>query len=410
MDTIKGNWQKRQISMIMASSISMFFGTLATFSAVYWIFSETSLPYIKLWWLLGLTHLVLIFCILRLLRSLVQQKKFFKQKDIVTYFNILISIEAAMWLYPSLFGYQLLNMEYQAVYTVIIAGMSSGAVVTVLHDQKTALIQVAVFLVPYIYASAMTGSNVGYMLASLAFVFMAAIIHQALIFNSMIKKEFLLGEQNRILLTENQQNTEKLINTSKMVSIGQMAGGIAHEINTPLAIISGSVTVLKSLKERKELDDSFLDKSLDTIQNTVTRIARIVSGLKIVSRDGTKTEMDFINTEEVFSDILGLCSEKFKSIGIKIESNIQSQEAPKKIYCDRVQLSQTLLNLLNNAHDVIIETKDPWIKVLFIEEPTDIKIQVINSGPKIEKELSERVFDPFYTSKPVGKSTGLGLS
>ena len=174
-----------------------------------------------------------------------------------------------------------------------------------------------------------------------------------------------------------------------------MAGGIAHEINTPLAIISGSVTILKSLKERGQLDDTFLNKTLSTIEKTVDRIARIVSGLKIVSRDGTKTDMESVPLKEIHSDILGLCSEKFKNIGINIETNVSSKEAPESIFCDRVQLSQTLLNLLNNAHDVIEESNNPWIKLFFFEEEDLIRIQVVNSGPKISEELHETFLIPF---------------
>lgn len=404
------SWQDKQISMIKHSSITIGAGQVVVFSSVFWIFSGSQFFESYTWLILALIASLSTAAFPFLLDHLHKKKNWLQKETIIFSSNILYSLPIFLWSYSTIFGYQYLALEEKYLYTVILVGAASATVATILHNRLVAIFVVSYLLIPYSMASFHSDKRLGHLLSFLSLVYLGVIVNQILILHKIMKKEFKLSEQNRLLLEENQKNTENLVQTSKMVSIGQMAGGVAHEINTPLAVISGSVSIIKSLLKNESLDKKVTVKSLDTIERTVKRIARIISGLKTVSQGSTSAEMESVSIDDVYADVLGLCSEKFKLEDIDLRSNIKSNHRPKTIYCDRIQLSQTLLNILNNAFDVVKELDDKWIEVKFLQSSSETIIQITNSGPQITEELTDKIFDPFYTTKPVGQGTGLGLS
>ncbi|RYZ73662.1 MAG: HAMP domain-containing protein, partial [Proteobacteria bacterium] len=146
----------------------------------------------------------------------------------------------------------------------------------------------------------------------------------------------------------------RLIQATKMSALGQMAGGVAHEINNPLAIIRLKSESLQMIAE----DDDFgadsknqVIESARTIENTVDRIAAIVKGLKTYSRDSSKDPYVDVEAGVVARDALSLCAEKFKGSGVNLIFNDHSEH--KKINCHAAEICQVLLNFLNNSFDAL---------------------------------------------------------
>lgn len=200
-----------------------------------------------------------------------------------------------------------------------------------------------------------------------------------------------------------------LIHNEKMRSLGEMAGGIAHEINNPLAIIDGfcssSLKVLKS----NVLDRDKLVSNVEKIRETVKRIGNIVKSLRKISRDEEKEASEIFNVCEVLQDVIALCSEKFRSEGIKVENMVTTECL---VNFSRIALSQALLNLLLNGRDAMVEANSQE-KVLYLKGfPSDkyFHLEVSDSGPGISEEILPNIFVPFFTTKPVGEGTGIGLS
>jgi signal transduction histidine kinase len=201
-----------------------------------------------------------------------------------------------------------------------------------------------------------------------------------------------------------------LAHSAKMSAIGEMAGGIAHEINNPLAIISANCSYLKKLIEKENYDPIHILKSLEDIQRTTLRMAKIVQGLKTLSRDTTNEEFGPAKLRDIIDDVHGLCSEKFKNNGVDFRIDLNEEIYDQIINCRRVQISQIFLNLLGNAFDAVEGLNECWIKVECKKIEQTFEFRITDSGNGISKDIQEKIFLPFFTTKPVGKGTGLGLS
>lgn len=228
--------------------------------------------------------------------------------------------------------------------------------------------------------------------------------------NDNMNKISQLQKRQSILLEEKddtiEQQKSKIFYSAKLASIGEMAGGVAHEINNPLAIISGNTYKL----ERYIKDNPNKEKCNDAISKInqmIIRITKIVDGLRYLSHEQSDKDGRLVEVKKIVDSTLNLCQEKFNSMGINVQVNIPSDF---KIYCREVQISQVLLNLLNNAFEAAKKAENPIIKLEVIMRDNYAEFSVINSGVQISDAIANKIFDPFFTTRVLGKGTGLGLS
>lgn len=227
-----------------------------------------------------------------------------------------------------------------------------------------------------------------------------------------------------------EEQRTRQIAASRLASLGEMAGGMAHEINNPLAIISAYATRLGEVLEN--IEDAGLDENgrhakhrsheiADRIEKTAHRISTIVKSLRTIARDGSRDEMEAVAVEQLIDETLALCLETMKSTGVKLETSFTGlacdsrTEAGCQVLGRRVQLSQVLLNLISNAFFAVATQPGGRIRIaaraLKDESGASfVEIVVEDNGPGVPKEIRERIFEPFFTTKPVGQGTGLGLS
>lgn len=199
----------------------------------------------------------------------------------------------------------------------------------------------------------------------------------------------------------------KLLAASKMATLGEMAAGIAHEINNPLAIIQGKAWLLKKQVDENTIDPISFNTGLQTIHDTTIRISKIIHGLKAFARHGEKDPFVEATISSIIDDTMELCREKFKNNSIPVRI---AGKRPYMLQCRSVQISQVFLNILSNAFDAIQGTIDPWVEVLIIELDSGIEVSITDSGKGISRAIQEKIFQPFFTTKEIGKGTGLGLS
>lgn len=233
--------------------------------------------------------------------------------------------------------------------------------------------------------------------------------------SSFTKEHLRLGTQVSSLVKQAIINTNlisKLVYSDKMASVGEMAGGIAHEINNPLMIITASVNNLEKAKEENILSDQMVDKAFDRIKSTVMRISRIINSLRTVSRQSDGMQKDWFEMREFIVDVKELSFERLKQNQVNFKLDLDRPCFDNVVYGDQVQLSQVLLNLVNNAFDAVmgLEQDEKWVEIGCRDEKDHFVLSVTDSGTGIPEELQSKIFNPFFTSKEIGKGTGLGLS
>jgi two-component system, NtrC family, sensor kinase len=204
-------------------------------------------------------------------------------------------------------------------------------------------------------------------------------------------------------ITEIKKFQEKLIQTVKMEELGKLAGGVAHEINTPLGIILGYAQML--LEDLPQ--DTESHEYLQLIEKQTKICRHIVADLLNFSRvsDSRMEEMDL---NQSLDDVLHLVRHIFKQNWVDIEVSLASQIPP--IRGDREKLKQVWLNLLNNAFESI--GRDGIIRVTskLCPHGNHVVITVADTGAGINEKDMEKIFEPFFSTKAPGLGTGLGLS
>ena len=215
-------------------------------------------------------------------------------------------------------------------------------------------------------------------------------------------------EQNHVLQKEVIEYQQKMLSTAKMSSLGEMAGGIGHEINNPVGVISGMAGIMDELLKQDKLSKEKHQYYITKIISTAERISKILHGLKMFSRDGSNDEVHKMDIRSIISETISFCSDRFYHSEIKIECI--SGEDTLYALGQEAQISQVILNLLNNAHDAVQKTKDPWVRISASEKDGLIEIRITDSGNGISPEIQKKLFQSFFTTKEIGKGTGLGLS
>ncbi len=197
--------------------------------------------------------------------------------------------------------------------------------------------------------------------------------------------------------------------SSKLSAVGEMAAGIAHEMNNPLAIISGKAQVLRKMNEKGKLSPEKLSSEVDDILHTCNRISLIIKGLKSISRDSTLDAKEPVTLESVVMDALHLCQQRLKINNIIFNMDL-GPSAETIVSVRPGQISQVLLNLLNNSFDAVKDSDEKVISLTIHEDDKKVFLEVENSGEPIVDSLREKIMEPFFTTKEAGKGTGLGLS
>ena len=201
----------------------------------------------------------------------------------------------------------------------------------------------------------------------------------------------------------------KNIQSSKLASIGEIAAGIAHEINNPLAIISGYTSQLEKIfKSEKEVSDDIFEKCFTNIKLATEKTTKIVKGLKDFSRDDSEDDMQEVNLKNLVEDTLLLCNKKI--INAQIKLSVDQIKDDIRFYCWPVQINQVILNLVHNAIDELLFTKEKSIHIETKVDDRFIFISVSDSGRGISEDIKHKILQPFFTTKAIGKGTGLGLS
>jgi two-component system, NtrC family, sensor kinase len=212
--------------------------------------------------------------------------------------------------------------------------------------------------------------------------------------------------QQAMATIESQQ--QAILQASKMSALGEMAGGIAHEINNPLAVVSSSARQIQHAATKGDLALPLLALHAGRIRAAAGRISTIVSSLMSFAKDDRADVLREVSATTLCDETLNLCRERITERGIRLMVELDPPDL--ELQCRPNQLKQVLYNLLSNAADAAERMADPWIVTRFAAVDDAVEISVIDSGEGVPERSREDVFRPFFTTKPIGQGPGLGLS
>ncbi len=192
--------------------------------------------------------------------------------------------------------------------------------------------------------------------------------------------------------------------TSKLASIGELSAGIAHEINTPLQIIDLGI---KLIKKKYVTDNLDVPENIEKICKSVVRIRDIVNGLRVYARADTEHNDQF-NLHKPITESIQLIGNIYKNAGIMVEAELNAKR--DEVFGNVGKVQQVIMNFLSNAKDAVGEKNGGVIKFKTENSGDNLVLEISDNGCGIPQENLKKIFDSFFTTKPVGKGTGLGMS
>jgi C4-dicarboxylate-specific signal transduction histidine kinase len=217
----------------------------------------------------------------------------------------------------------------------------------------------------------------------------------------VILLSFALADRIRLTDRELAQQRSAVVQAEKLGALGRMAGEIAHEINNPLAIIHGNAMLLRTLEASPQVKEF-----AGIIEVTAQRISNVVRGMRALARDSRQDPFQPTPLSTVLQDTMLFCKERSRSV----ELTVSQPPEDLILRCRSSEISQVLVNLLNNSFDAVEGSPSPWVKLEIAPRSGHVELSVLDSGRGIPRELRARIQEPFFTTKEAGKGLGLGLS
>jgi len=209
---------------------------------------------------------------------------------------------------------------------------------------------------------------------------------------------------------EREMMNEQMVETGKLASVGELAAGIAHEINNPVAIMVEEAGWIEDLMAEEEFKDG---KNLEEFRRALTQIKNQGKRCKAITHKllsfarKTDAKVEEVQVNDLVEEMVSLSAQRARYSSVAINSSL-ADHLPT-VRASPSELQQVFLNLINNALDAL-EKKGGSIDIVTQRDDDFVTVFVADNGPGIPRANLDRVFDPFFTTKPVGKGTGLGLS
>lgn len=240
----------------------------------------------------------------------------------------------------------------------------------------------------------------------LASILFAQLFYLVRVNKRMVYKLNTLQSHLNAMKKDFKASKSKLIQSNKLSSLGEIASGIAHEINQPLQVICIHADMCQDSLQKKNYH--LVDKSFRSIISQVERIEKIV---KQVGSFGRDSELDNYNQEvpaTIFENVIDIVINQYNQENVELRQVLPS--SLPSLLCNKIQIEQVLVNLLINAKDAVEDCDEKIVFIKAHDKQGKLYIEVSDSGSGIAPSKLDDIFTPFYTTKALGRGTGLGLS
>lgn len=222
-----------------------------------------------------------------------------------------------------------------------------------------------------------------------------------------------LEEENSIYInfrdiTEYKDIQMRIIQDEKLVSLGTLATGVAHELSQPLAGINFFVQILNDELKKMNINSDSINEAIVIINKEIIKSNEIISNLKNLSRRPSFSVDETMNLNQIINDVVKFIKKSFSQEDITINLDLQEKEIYSKGNSNL--LNQVIMNLLINGKDAMINSETKILTISTKSKKNFNYIIIQDTGTGISEDIIDKIFEPFYTTKEVGKGTGLGLS
>lgn len=392
----KQTYEAERVKLLMKKNVSTL--ALAVVSSIlfFFVFKKDMNP-------LSLFFIVLPYSIFSLIRYFLCEK-FWKLENITTafdyerwedYFSFLTLLSGlsfgmmVFWCFTK-------NDYISQIFCIAVAlGYSSGANNAYSASMKTVIMYTISVLGSLVLSFIFKGGeSVHIILSVMTILFFLNGIVGAKNINEMIRQH-----------VENKFNSIHLAN---MNVLGDMAAGMAHEINNPLTIMNGQITYLRNRMKSNEMDKTIFEDRLERLSQNIKRISIIINGLTQYSSTSTDKELEVVDIKNSVEKALDFCSAKLaeKIISTEVECLTEKHFIKGRSF----DLKQAFISIINNSIDAISSCDEKWIKIKISQEERQLIIRFTDSGKGIPEDIVEKIMLPFFTTKDIGQGLGLGLS
>lgn len=363
------------------------------------------------------------FSLIRLAISKMYDRKIIEIKATVRLTKMNIVLNGFLWsctLMLPIIEFQFTHLTASIAVISMLMALTISSVITISYNMWVAYyFQWVVAAPPAVYLYYLwhsTGNTSAFNAAVLISILLIYLFHQTrgVHFETIRRISYALDlETSNKLLLESQdlliQEKVKLQHSIKLAAIGEISAEIAHEINNPLGIIMGYIELSLDLLRSNSPDVDVLQAQLIKANSAISRITKIIKGLRHYSRRTNDDPMVPVYINEIIEDAVEFCSEKFS-----YNKTVLEIENPQdfRIFCRPIEISQVLLNIFSNAIDEVSKL-DPEMRKMKVQvagTKEHVQILISNFGPKIKTDIQDKLFEPFFSTKKVGIGTGLGLS
>jgi signal transduction histidine kinase len=208
-------------------------------------------------------------------------------------------------------------------------------------------------------------------------------------------------------IDKNRQKEFELMEASKMVQMGEMIGNIAHQWRQPLSVISTISTGIQLNKELDMLDESTLIPSMEKINSSAQYLSETINTFRNFIKE--KKELKIQTVQENIKNALDIVGTVLKDVNIQLIKEIEDESI--KVYIVSGELPQVIINIINNAKDIILEKeiKDGWVKITLYKDNDKAVITIEDNGGGVPEEILSKIFNPYFSTKEENIGTGLGL-
>ena len=207
-------------------------------------------------------------------------------------------------------------------------------------------------------------------------------------------------------ITERKNLEQRIKDDERLRVIGEVATGIMHEINNPLTVIYTAADLLEM--DADILAPDKIKEHAKNIQDMGDRISHIVNGLKNLARDTSKDKKELTSLKRIINESLLIIKSKIMQNGVTFSIN-EDIGHNIEVSCVEGRIIQVLVNLIGNACEAAQETTEKWVRVKVNIDDQYVSFNIMDSGQGIENEVADNMFKPFFTTKPKGIGTGMGM-